>query len=77
MQYHIYNDATHTYQFPLIPSIFGESAVTRHDQYHQYRILCSLALNFFCRPRAAPLCESIHLKISSVFCPSRAKWKKR
>ena len=30
-------------RFPLIPSISGESAVTRHDQYHQHRILCSLA----------------------------------
>ena len=27
----------------LTPSIFGESAVTRHDQYHRHRILCSLA----------------------------------
>ena len=30
-------------RFPLIPSIFGESAVTRHDQYHHHRVLCSLA----------------------------------
>ena len=30
-------------RFPLIPSIFVESAVTRHDQYHRHRILCSLA----------------------------------
>ena len=30
-------------RFPFIPSIIGESEATRHDQYHQHRILCSLA----------------------------------
>ena len=34
-------------RFPLIPLIFGESVVTRHDQYHQHRIFADLGRPLF------------------------------